>query len=105
MKMLYTANGRYIRCCTEEGTRPVIIVCEKEYEVDVQEFMVWSILNWRILREEDIGSYYEKKLLSFGFVPIHLNGLSDGQLLTKKRIKPSAQLKCFIAVQTMILIM
>ena len=33
------------------------------------------------------------------------NGLSDGQLLTKKRIKPSAQLKCFIAVQTMILIM
>ena len=48
MKMLYTANGRYIRCCTEEGTRPVIIVCEKEYEVDVQEFMlpliVFSIL-------------------------------------------------------------
>ena len=57
MKMLYTANGRYIRCCTEEGTRPVIIVCEKEYEVDVQEFMLWSILNWRILREEEIGSY------------------------------------------------
>lgn len=22
--------------------------------------MVWSILNWRILREEEIGSYYEK---------------------------------------------
>jgi len=40
MKMLYTANGRYIRCCTEEGSRPVIIVCEKEYEVDVQEFIV-----------------------------------------------------------------
>ena len=60
MEMLYTANGRYIRCCTEEGSRPVIIVCEKEYEVDVQEFIVWSILNWRILREEEIGSYYEK---------------------------------------------
>ena len=60
MKMLYTANGRYIRCCTEEGIRPVIIVCDKEYEVDVQEFMLWSILNWRILREEEIGSYYEK---------------------------------------------
>ena len=54
MKMLYTANGRYIRCFTEEGTRPVIIVCEKEYEVDVQEFMLWSILNWRILREEEL---------------------------------------------------
>lgn len=47
MKMLYTANGRYIRCCTEEGTRPVIIVCEKEYEVDVQEFMLWSISPFR----------------------------------------------------------
>ena len=59
MKMLYTANGRYIRCCTEEGIRPIIIVGEKEYEVDVQEFMLWSILNWRILREEEIGNYYE----------------------------------------------
>ena len=70
MKMLYTANGRYIRCCTEEGTRPVIIVCEKEYEVDVQEFMLWSILNWRILREDAIGSYYEK-MVSNTNVTIH----------------------------------
>ena len=70
MKMLYTANGRYIRCCTEEGTRPVIIVCEKEYEVDVQEFMLWSILNWRILREEEIGSFYEKMASSTN-VTIH----------------------------------
>lgn len=70
MKMLYTANGRYIRCCTEEGTRPVIIVCEKEYEVDVQEFMLWSILNWRILREEEISSFYEK-MASSSNVTIH----------------------------------
>lgn len=70
MKMLYTANGRYIRCCTEEGTRPVIIVCEKEYEVDVQEFMLWSILNWRILREDEIGSYYEKMVSNIN-VTIH----------------------------------
>ena len=70
MKMLYTANGRYIRCCTEEGTRPVIIVCEKEYEVDVQEFMLWSILNWCILREEEISSFYEK-MASSSNVTIH----------------------------------
>lgn len=70
MKMLYTANGRYIRCFTEEGTRPVIIVCEKEYEVDVQEFMLWSILNWRILREEEISSFYEK-MASSSNVTIH----------------------------------
>ena len=73
MKMLYTANGRYIRCCTEEGTRPVIIVCEKEYEVDVQEFMLWSILNWRILREEEISSFYEKMASSSN--PPQLAGL------------------------------
>lgn len=74
MKMLYTANGRYIRCCTEEGTRPVIIVCEKEYEVDVQEFMLWSILNWRILREEEISSFYEKMASSSNVtIPAVLN--------------------------------
>ena len=76
MKMLYTANGRYIRCCTEEGTRPVIIVCEKEYEVDVQEFMLWSILNWRILREDEIGSYYEK-MVSNTNVTIEYDALYD----------------------------
>lgn len=53
-----------------EGTRPVIIVCEKEYEVDVQEFMLWSILNWRILREEEISSFYEK-MASSSNVTIH----------------------------------
>ena len=58
MKMLYTANGRYIRCCTEEGTRPVIIVCEKEYEVDVQEFMVWSMLSLFLLYVRLAFSFY-----------------------------------------------
>ena len=78
MKMLYTANGRYIRCFTEEGTRPVIIVCEKEYEVDVQEFMLWSILNWRILREEEISSFYEK-MASSSNVTMHDIPLNDTQ--------------------------
>lgn len=85
MKMLYTANGRYIRCCTEEGTRPVIIVCEKEYEVDVQEFMLWSILNWRILREEEIGSYYEK-MASNSNVTIHRSWQDCVQRLLVRRL-------------------
>ena len=84
-KMLYTANGRYIRCCTEEGTRPVIIVCEKEYEVDVQEFMLWSILNWRILREEEIGSYYEK-MASNSNVTIHRSWQDCVQRLLVRRL-------------------
>ena len=43
---------------------------KKEYEVDVQEFMLWSILNWRILREEEISSFYEK-MASSSNVTIH----------------------------------
>ena len=84
MKMLYTANGRYIRCCTEEGTRPVIIVCEKEYEVDVQEFMLWSILNWRILREEEISSFYEKMASS----SIGVLGMRNSTLSSLKALPP-----------------
>ena len=83
MKMLYTANGRYIRCCTEEGTRPVIIVCEKEYEVDVQEFMLWSILNWRILREEAFeGEHTEFYQFSHGMQIIWSRGQQEFETLT-----------------------
>lgn len=46
-----------------------------------------------------------RQAIDFGSVPIHPNGLSDGQLLTKKRLKRLARLNCFIVVQTMILIM
>lgn len=36
----------------------------------MQEFMLWSILNWRILREEEISSFYEK-MASSSNVTIH----------------------------------
>ena len=36
----------------------------------MQEFMLWSILNWRILREDEIGSYYEKMVSNIN-VTIH----------------------------------
>ena len=49
--------------------------------------------------------YPNEKPLNFGLIPIHPNGLSDGQLLTRKSIKLSEQLKRFIVAQTMILIM
>lgn len=46
-----------------------------------------------------------RQAIKFGLVPIHPNGLSGGQLLTKKSMKLSARLKCFIVVQTTTLIM
>lgn len=63
IKTLYTAVGRFERrtngcrrCC------PVIILGGKEYMVDIQEMIIWSCLNWRIARLEEIGHLYIKTL-------------------------------------------
>ena len=63
LKTLYTAVGRFERrtngcrrCC------PVIILGGKEYMVDMQEMIIWSCLNWRIVRMEEIGHLYTKTL-------------------------------------------
>lgn len=58
-KKLYTAVGRFIHKCDSNGqTYPVIILGNREYLVDPQEFMIWINTNWRICRWEDIGKYY-----------------------------------------------
>ena len=51
MKMLYTANGRYIRCCTEEGTRPVIIRLRKRVRGRCARVYALVHPQLRILRE------------------------------------------------------
>ncbi len=60
-KTLYTAIGRFERrrngcgrCC------PVIILGGTEYMADMQEMVIWSSLNWRISRKEEIGALYQK---------------------------------------------
>ena len=56
LKTLYTAVGRFER--RTNGCRrycPVIILGGKEYMVDMQEMIIWSCLNWRIVRMEEIG--------------------------------------------------
>ena len=40
--------------------RPVIVLGGKEYMADLQEMAVWTILNWRIVRKEEIGALYEE---------------------------------------------
>lgn len=61
LKTLYTAVGRFER--RTNGCRrycPVIILGGKEYMVDIQEMVIWSCLNWRIARMEEIGRFYSK---------------------------------------------
>ncbi len=61
LKTLYTAVGRFER--RTNGCRrycPVIILGGKEYMVDIQEMVIWSCLNWRLARMEEIGRFYRK---------------------------------------------
>ena len=61
---LYTAIGRFERK-QHNGyghSCPVIMLGKKEYMVDIQEMVVWTILNWRIVRKEEIGALYEEMI-------------------------------------------
>lgn len=58
---LYTAIGRFERRHGGCGRScPVITLGRKEYMVDMQEMVVWTILNWRIVRKQEIGTLYEE---------------------------------------------
>lgn len=60
-KSLYTAIGRFEQRHDNCGhSCPVIILGGKEYMADLQELAVWTILNWRIVRKEEIGVLYEE---------------------------------------------
>lgn len=59
MKTLYTAVGRFKRQRTPDGKDcPQILLGGKEYLADLQELMIWTSLNWRIARMDEIGEYY-----------------------------------------------
>lgn len=67
-KSLYTAIGRFEHRANRHGqTYPVILLSGNEYMADLQEMIIWSILNWRIVRMEEIGVLYEEAALKSGF--------------------------------------
>lgn len=67
-KSLYTAIGRFEGRTNRRGqTHPVILLGGNEYMTDLQEMIIWSILNWRIVRMEEIGILYEEAALKSGF--------------------------------------
>lgn len=56
---LYTAVGHFRRKTDDSGrTYPVVLMNQAEHGVDMQEMAVWTVLNWRFLRLEQIEMKY-----------------------------------------------
>ena len=64
---LYTAIGRLDRETNGCGRScPVIRLGGQTYMVDMQEMVVWTALNWRISKREDISLQCDKLVSSLG---------------------------------------
>lgn len=62
MNKLYTAVGRLHINGTWGGKHfPIVVINKQEYILDLQEMVLWSILNWRILNEQEITTLYNAK--------------------------------------------
>ena len=67
-KSLYTAIGRFERRTNSHGQAcPVILLGGNEYILGLQEMALWTSLNWRIARKEEIPHLYEKTISRSGF--------------------------------------
>lgn len=67
----YTAVGRtQIRNSINGKRYPTVIVNDKEYILDLQEMILWSVLNWHILSTNEIKMFYEAKEKETGYVSI-----------------------------------
>ncbi len=61
LKQLFTSIGRFEKRTGESGfSYPVIILNGTEYMADLQEMVIWTCLNWRIVRREEIDTLYAK---------------------------------------------
>lgn len=68
MNKLYTAVGRLQAGGSIGGKKcPMVVVNHREYILDIQEMMLWTILNWRILDEEEALTLYEAKEREVGY--------------------------------------
>lgn len=66
---LYTAVGKFHIKGSVGGMRcPLVTLGGREFILDMQEMTLWTILNWRILTEEEIYLLYEKKVQKTGFL-------------------------------------
>ncbi|MBQ8848751.1 MAG: hypothetical protein IJ011_00280 [Clostridia bacterium] len=61
---LYTAVGTFKQRRGPKGmTYPYVELGKQEYVLDMQEMVLWTVLNWRILDEGEVKLLYEKKLV------------------------------------------
>ena len=61
MKKLYTTVGIFkLKSQEKNNIYPSVILAGKECKLDVQEMMIWSSLNWRILNIDQLYSFYEE---------------------------------------------
>lgn len=66
---IYTAVGRTQIKNSVNGKRyPTVIVKDKEYILDLQEMLLWSVLNWRILSLDETQIIYEAKEKETGYI-------------------------------------
>ena len=67
MNRLFTAVGHLrIEGRKKGGKIPVVILKNREYIVDLQEFVLCSSLNWMILRPEQFQDLYQEIELETG---------------------------------------
>ena len=66
---LYTAVGKFhLRGSVGSMRCPLVTIGGREFILDMQEMMLWTVLNWRILTEDEIYLLYEKKIQETGFM-------------------------------------
>ncbi len=67
MTKLYTATGILKQRKAEKGmTYPYVQTGKNEYILNTQEMLVWSLLNWRIVSDDEIRTLYENKIKELG---------------------------------------
>ena len=66
---LYTAVGKFhVKGSVGSMRCPLVTIGGREFILDMQEMMLWTVLNWRILTEDEIYLLYEKKFQETGFM-------------------------------------
>ena len=66
---LYTAVGKFhVKGSIGSMLCPLVTIGGREFILDMQEMMLWTVLNWRILTEDEIYLLYEKKVQETGFM-------------------------------------
>lgn len=68
MTTIYTAVGRFQKQQGSGGfSCPIITAGQREYGVDMQEMILWTVLNWRILNAEQLEQLYAEKCNEVGY--------------------------------------